>query len=162
MILSLMRLTRGWLIQSEASMILSFNSLMLDAGGTQDLYGGQAQNAQIEKKAATSEILGVERDFFRDSQFVSPVNLSPAREPRQKRMNIPSRACGDKIILIEKCRTGSDETHVSLKDAPELWKFIKAGFAQKTADWCQMLFCVAEKMSGNDGCICQHCPKLRH
>ena len=42
MILSLIRLTIGWSIQSEASMILPFNSLMLDSGRTHYLYGGQA------------------------------------------------------------------------------------------------------------------------
>ncbi len=41
-IFSLMRLTRAWSIQSEASMTLPFNSLMLDPGSAQDPYGSQA------------------------------------------------------------------------------------------------------------------------
>ena len=108
------------------------------------------------------KIFDVKFHFFRDWQFITAIDLRPAREARNKFMDASCRSQRNEVILIEQRRAGADETHVAFQNAPELRQLVQARLAQKGANGRQMAVRVGQQMGGERRGVDAHASKLRH
>lgn len=127
-----------------------------------DLLGSHKQDVYVEAERATFEIFDIEFYLLWNRQFVPAIDLRPSRQSGQELVDTMGGAQLYQIILIVECRPWPDETHLPLENAPELWQFVEAGFAQKRADGCQKPIWIFEQMRGNRRCVDAHAAKFRH
>lgn len=135
---------------------------VLNTRSTDDLHRCHHKNAQIKYKASSLQIFRIERHLVRDRQFVTTVDLCPARQARRQRMDTRLSACGHEVVLVEERRARPDKAHVALQDAPQLRQLVETGFPQETANRRQMFCRVREKVGGYNRCIDPHRPEFRH
>lgn len=84
------------------------------------------QDREVESQGTTVEILLVEPHLFGTRKVVSTVDLCPAGQSRHQRVHAARGAQCDEVVLIEQGGSGTNETHLTTKNAPELRDFVEA------------------------------------
>lgn len=108
--------------------------LVRDPAGPESLTEGHEEDSQVENKAPARGVLGVQLDLSRDGDFVASIDLGPAGDAWPQPVYAGLGAKRDEVVLIVKGGPGTDEAHLTGKDAEELGKLIKARASQDPPD----------------------------
>ena len=123
---------------------------------------GQKDDPQIQQKGSLPQVPFVKLDLDRDRQFIPAVDLCPAGQAGREMVDPFFGPQGNQVILIKESRTRTDNAHIAGQDAPQLWQFIQAGFAQELADRSQPLIRIPQQVGGHGRGIGAHGAEFWH
>lgn len=135
-----LRMTLGFLLVHFASAAFD-NAIALEHADKRP-----EEALAVEQEALAFHIFAIEGSLYRDFQFVTSVNLSPAGEANGHIVCAVLVAFFDQVVLIPKGRTRTDDAHGSFEDVEHLREFVKTRLAEESANLRNPFLGIAEFM----------------
>jgi len=91
------------------------------------------EDAEIELQAAVENVIEIQQNHVFEAHLAATEHLPKAGHPRPHLCAFFMPVLVNRVF-IGQAGPGPHEAHFALKHVDQLWQFVQAGFAQKTAD----------------------------
>jgi hypothetical protein len=85
------------------------------------LKNRQNYDFYIKKNRLLLHVFNIHLYLDRNRQFITTIDLSPPRQTRRQMMNLGLCSQFNQIMLIKKCWSWTDKTHITFENTPKLW-----------------------------------------